>query len=135
MNDCVAAMKEQPAINSAARNALWIYPKAVAGRFRGAPTISETTRTYEMPDIFSLPDGADISVELWGGAVLLRLDGGLHRVYTARYEWVSFPSDEDARDAFSKLWREVEQLESPAEVERAAAAWLASWKHRSAGQQ
>ena len=48
---------------------------------------------------------------------------------------VSFPSDEDARYAFSKLWREVEQLESPAEVERAAAAWLASWKRRSAGQQ
>ena len=74
-------------------------------------------------------------MELWGGAVLLRLGGGLRRVYIGGYEWIGFPSDEDARYAFSKLWREVEQLESSAEVERAAAAWLLSWKRRNAGQQ
>ena len=122
-------------INSAAKDAVWIYPKAVTPRFPGAPVIIETTRTYEIPDIFLLPEGADISVELWGGAVLLRLDGGLHRVYIARYEWISFPSDEDARYAFTQLWKEVGRLESIAEVERAAAAWLAAWKRRSTGQQ
>ena len=135
MNAVAEAMKDQVPINCPARNAVWAYPKVVAGRFRGAPTIIETVRTHEMPDICSLPEGSDIAVELWGAAVLVRLDGGLHRVYIARYEWIGFPSDEDARYAFTTLWKEVELLESPEEVERAAAAWLAAWKRRSAGQQ
>ena len=70
MNDAAEAMKDQVPINSAARNAVWAYPKVVPGHFPGAPTIFETMRTYEMPDIFSLPEGSDIAVELWGGAVL-----------------------------------------------------------------
>ncbi|MBA3443029.1 MAG: hypothetical protein H0T92_24555 [Pyrinomonadaceae bacterium] len=60
--------------------------------------------------------------------------GSLHRVYNARFEYVWFPSGKDVRYAFTRLWKEVEFLESPAEVGRAA-AWLAAWKRRSAGQQ
>ena len=36
----------------------------------------------------------------------------------------SFNSEGEARNVLVTLWREVEMLESPAEVERAAARWL-----------
>src|SRR5918993_408251 len=111
-------------INSAARNAVWVYDAPTEPRFIGAPAIVEQRRSHEMPDMGSLPVGADVAVELYGGAVTLRLDGGRHRVCVRRFEFVSFSSDEEARHGFLTLWREVEALESAAEVERAADEWL-----------
>ena len=111
-------------INSAARNAVWVYDSFAAPRFVGAPAIVEARRSYEMPDFGELPEGADIAVELYGGAVTLRLDGAQRRVYTRRFEFVSFTSDEEARHRFLTLWREVEVLDSVAEVERVAEEWL-----------
>lgn len=119
-------MKRKPPINSAARNSLWSYPAARPPRFAGAPSLVETARSYEMPDVIALPGGANIRVEFYGGAYSFWLDGERRRVYVGRFEYVSFTSDEEARYAFLTLWREVELLESPAEVERAAARWLES---------
>lgn len=117
-------MKGNPPINSAARNSLWSYPVLRPPRFAGAPVVVETTRSSEMPDVTSLPGGADVRVEFYGGAYSVWLDGERHRVYVGRFDYVSFASDEEARHALLTLWREVEMLESPAEVERAAARWL-----------
>ena len=117
-------VKGTPPINSAARNSLWVYPMARPPRFAGAPAVVEVTRTYEMPDFRALPGGADVRVEFYGGAYTFWLDGEKRRVYVGRFEHVSFTSDEEARHALLTLWREVELLESPAEVERAAARWL-----------
>jgi hypothetical protein len=114
----------KPPINSAARNSLWVYPAARPPRFAGAPAVIETARSYEMPDVTALPDGADVRVEFYGGAYSFRLDGERRRVYVGRFDYASFTSDEEARYAFLTLWREVETLESPAEVERAAMQWL-----------
>jgi len=111
-------------INSAARNAVWVYDAVVEPRFNGAPAVVESKRSYEMPVFNSLPEGADIAVELYGGAVTLRLDGAQCRIYIRRFEFVSFASDEEARHRFLTLWREVESLDSIAEVERAADEWL-----------
>lgn len=83
----------------------------------------ETTRTHEMLDFETLPEGADVAVELYGKAILLQLDGLSKRVYTERFEFVSFPSTEEARSAFSSLWRLVELLDSPSEVVEAVLAW------------
>lgn len=116
-------MKKSLSITCAARNAVWIYPQAVNSRFNGAPTIMETTRTHEMPDLGTLPEGADVAVELYGKAMLLRLDGLSKRVFTERFEFVSFPSTEEARAAFSSLWRAVEFLDSPDEVAEAVIGW------------
>jgi hypothetical protein len=44
-----------------------------------------------MPDFDTLPEGADVAVELYGKAILLQLDGLSKRVYTERFEFVSFP--------------------------------------------
>ena len=118
-------------INSAARNAMWVYDALVAPRFDGAPAIVEPKRSYEMPDFGSLPEGADIAVELYGGAITLRLDGAQRRVYIRRYEFVSFASDEEARHRFLTLWREVEALDSAADVERAADEWLERRRQRT----
>jgi len=117
-------VKGKPPINSAARNALWSYPVARRPRFAGAPSVVEPTRSYEMPDVAALPGGADVRVEFYGGAYSFWLDGERRRVYVGRFDYVSFTSDEEARYALLTLWREVEMLESPAEVERAAARWL-----------
>lgn len=116
-------MKGELPINSAARNSLWVYPVARQPRFAGAPAVIEMTRAYEMPDIPALPGGADVRVEFYGGAYLFWLDGERRRIYVGRFDYVSFNSDEEARHAFLTLWREAELLESPAEVERAAALW------------
>src|SRR5438477_12389391 len=105
-------------INSVARNALWVYDAMVEPRFAGAPAVVESKRSYEMPDFNSLPEGADIAVELYGGAVTLRLDGAQRRVYIRRYEYVSFSSDEEARHRLLRLWREVEAVDSIGDVER-----------------
>lgn len=93
-------------------------------RFSGVPVIFELTRSHERPDVFSLPEGADVTVELYGGACSLWLDGDRRRIHVHRFDHVSFPSEEEARHAFMKLWREVEMLESPAEIELAAEHWL-----------
>lgn len=118
-------------LNCAARNAVWVYPAVAAPRFAGAPAIVETKRSYEMPDFNSLPAGADIAVELYGGALILRLDGAQRRIYIRRFEFVSSASDEEARHRFLTLWREVEALDSAAEVERAAEEWLRRRKQRT----
>ena len=65
-------------INSAARNSVWVHDALVEPHFAGAPTLVEKRRTHQMPDFNSLPESADIAVELYGGAVTLRLDGELH---------------------------------------------------------
>jgi hypothetical protein len=123
-------MTEPLPINSAARNALWIYDAVAEPRFNGAPAVVEPKRSYEMPDFNSLPEGAGIAVELYGGAVTLRLDGAQRRVYIRKFEYVSFSSDEEARHRFLTLWREVEALDSVAEVERVAEEWLERRKRK-----
>lgn len=116
--------KEDLPINCAARNSIWIYPRATPSRFAGAPVIFEIARSHERPDIFSLPEGSDVTVELYGGAVVLRLEGELRRVHIRRFDHVTFPTEEEARHAFMRLWREVEMLESAAHIELAAVRWL-----------
>lgn len=123
-------MSETLPINSAMRNALWVYDSIVEPRFSGAPAVVESKRSYEMPDFNSLPISADIAVELYGGAITLRLDGAQRRIYIRRFEFVSFASDEEARHRFLTLWREVESLDSTAEVERAADEWLEKRKRK-----
>src|SRR5215212_6755098 len=118
-------------INSAARNALWVYDAVVEPRFNGAPTLIESKRSYEMPEFNSLPEGADIAVELYGGAVTLRLDGAQRRVYIRKFKYVSFTSDEEARHRFLTLWREVETLDTIAEVKRVAEEWLERRRQRA----
>jgi hypothetical protein len=113
-------------INCAVRNSVWVYPRATPPRFAGAPVIYEITRSHERPDIFSLPEDSDVTVELYGGAVVLRLEGERRRVHIRRFDHVTFPSEEEARHAFMRLWREVEMLESPAAIELAAERWLAA---------
>ena len=124
-------MSKLPPLNSAVRNAHWRYDSVVEPRFDGVPALVEPKRSYELPDVNSLPEGADIAVELYGGAVTLRLDGAQHRIYLRRFEYVSFTSDEEARHRFLTLWREVEALDSAAEVERAADQWLERRRQRT----
>lgn len=127
----MSAKKNKLPINSATRNAVWSYPRVVQPRFHGAPTMIETTRTHEMPDIESLPEESDIEVEMYGGAVTLRLRGDLHRIYIERFEWVAFRSDKEARAAFISLWRKVGKSESAAEVESRAQAWLVAARQQN----
>jgi hypothetical protein len=115
--------KELP-INCAARNSVWVYQRATPPHFPGAPAIYETAHSHERPDIFSLPEGSDVTVEVYGGAVSLRLEGGRRRVRVRRFDHVTFPSEAEARHAFMRLWREIEMLESTAAVELAAERWL-----------
>jgi hypothetical protein len=115
--------KEMP-INCAARNSVWVYPRAAPPRFAGAPVIFEITCSHERPDIFSLPGESAVTVELYGGAVVLWLEGERRRVHIRRFDHVTLPTEEEARHAFMRLWREVEMLESPAAIELAAERWL-----------
>ena len=123
-------MKRPLPINSAARNCVWVYPHTVPPRFRGAPTVVETTRSHEMPDVLALPAGADVAIEFYGGAYTVWLDGEKRRIYVRRFDYASFTSEGEARHAFLTLWREVEGLESAAEVERAAGQWLGRRRRR-----
>jgi hypothetical protein len=116
---------EQLPINSAARNAVWVYDTLMPPRFANAPTLVERTRQHERLDFNQLPAGADVAVELYGGAVALRLDGQRRRVYIAKFEYASYRTEEEARYAFLTLWREVEALDAPVAVTEAAAEWLA----------
>lgn len=113
-------------INSALKNSIWTYPLVTPQRFRGATEIDEPVRTLERPDIFNLPAGADITVEIYGGACIFRLEGSRKRVHVRRFDHVTFSSEEEARHAFMRLWREVETLESPSEIQLAVESWLAS---------
>ena len=119
----VMKTQEMP-INCAARNSVWVHPRAAPPRFDGAPVIFEIARSHERADSFSLPGGADVTVELYGGAVVLRLEGELRRIHIRRFDHVTFPTEEEARHAFMRLWREVERLESAAQIELAAERWL-----------
>jgi hypothetical protein len=74
---------------------------------------------------------ASTPVHLYGCAVTLGLDGAQRRVYIRRFGFVSFASDEEARHRFLTLWREVESLDSAAEVERAADEWLKRRRQRT----
>jgi hypothetical protein len=120
----VLTSKKELPINCAARNSVWVYPHAVPPRFPDAPVIFEITRSHERPDVFSLPEGAEVTVELYGGAISLWLDGEKRRVHVQRFDYVSFPTEEEARHAFMRLWREVELLESVREIELATERWL-----------
>jgi hypothetical protein len=111
-------------INCAARNSTWVYDAFSPPRFGGAPTIVERARSHHMPDFGRLPEAADIAVELYGGAVTLRLDGETRRIYTGKFDYVSYRTGEEARHALLTLWREVERLDSSDAVRRAAAEWL-----------
>lgn len=127
----MSAAQSPTPFTAASRNAVWVYLRVAPPRFPNAPSIVETARAHEKPDFDSLPEGADVSVELYGGAVTLKLDGAQRRVYTRRFEFVSFASDEEARHRFLTLWREVESLDSAAEVERAAEEWLERRRQRT----
>jgi hypothetical protein len=81
-------------INCAARNAVWVYPRVAEPRFPGAPEVVETARSHQMPDFSALPEGSDVTVELYGGACSLWLDGENHRVYACRFPYASFNSQE-----------------------------------------
>ena len=111
-------------INCAARNAVWVYDAVAPPRFPGAPALVERTRRHERPDFSQLPEGADVAVELYGGAVVLRLSGERKRIYIERFVYASYRTQEETRSAFLTLWRAVEALDSVAAVERAAADWL-----------
>jgi hypothetical protein len=65
-----------------------------------------------------------VTVELYGGACSLWLEGERRRVHVRRFDFITYASEEEARHAFMRLWREVESLESPAEVGRAAKRWI-----------
>lgn len=103
----MSAAKKSLPINCAARNAVWVYPRLTPPRFADAPAIVETSRSHEMPDVVALPEGAEVSVEFYGGAYSFRLDGERRRVYVRRFDYVSFTSEDEARYAFLRLWREV----------------------------
>lgn len=115
-------MKKRP-INCVARNAVWVYPQLVPGRFPGAPTITEIKRSYEGPHLGNLPEGAEIEVLLYGGAITLRLDGLLHRISIERFRWARFSDEKAAREALTELWSEIENMQTPDEVTLHIAAW------------
>jgi hypothetical protein len=111
-------------INCAAQNSIWIYPRAASQRFTDESDIYDSARSHECPDVFSLPEGAGVTVELYGGTCVLWLEGSRKRVHVRRIDHITFSSEEEARHAFMRLWREVETLESASEVELAAKRWL-----------
>ena len=76
-----------------------------------------------MPDCLELPAGSDISVELYGNALSLRLDGEKNRVYIGRFTYLSFSTYEEARLALLDLWRRIELLDSVSEAGKAMEEW------------
>ncbi|MFL6284512.1 MAG: hypothetical protein ACJ74Q_15310 [Pyrinomonadaceae bacterium] len=120
----------QTPFTAAGRNAVWVYPREVPPRFAGAPAIIETARAHEMPDIEGLPEGADVSVELYRGAITFKLDGQNFRVYLARFDYVAFAHARAARYAFGLLWEAVEHLNSADEVRAAAEKWRGEMKEQ-----
>lgn len=115
-------------INAAARNAMWTYPRVILPRFAGAPEVVETHRSCEAPDWNALPEGAEVEVEFYGGAITFRLEGWLNRISIKRFEWVKFADEQGAREAFIELWVSVKNERSAVEVTSAAAKWRALWQ-------
>ncbi len=115
-----------PAINSVLRNMVWIYQQEVSSRFPKAPSVIETLRSHEMPDLFTLPAEADVTVELYGGAVSFWLDGMRRRIYIEKHTFVEYRSYEEARFAFLELWKMIEPLDSVSLVQEAIEEWRAA---------
>lgn len=115
-------------INCVARNAVWAYPRVVESRFPGGRALVETTRSYEMPELGALHEGADVSVELYGGALSYRLDGESRRVYVGRFSWASYDDEEAARAALLDLWGRIRLLDTVPEVEEAVRSWSGEQK-------
>lgn len=65
-----------------------------------------------------------MAVDLYGDAFSLWLDGTGCVTHVRRFDYATVPRKEETRHAFIRLWREVERLESPAEMELAAERWL-----------
>lgn len=65
-----------------------------------------------------------MTVELYGGACSLWPDDGRRRIYVHCFDFATSSAEEEARHAFMRLWREVERLESPSEIELTAERWL-----------
>lgn len=112
-------------INCAARNAVWCYDDEVEPRFAGAPRIVDKRRSSGLPNILALVAGADVEVDIFGGSVQLRMRGDVPRIYIAKYDYISFLDEAEARLNFLELWRDIELLQSPQEVTKAAEDWIA----------
>lgn len=119
----MSAAQSPTPFTAASRNAVWVYPRVAPPRFPNAPSIVETARAHEKPDFDSLPEGADVSVELYGGLIVFKLDGLNHRVYLERFDYLSFGNAALARYAFGLLWLAVENMNSADDVKIAAEAW------------
>jgi hypothetical protein len=117
-------MSDPLPINIASRNSVWCYDHLVPSRFPGGASIIEKTRSFMMPDVLSLPEGAEVEVTLYGGAVSLRLSARPPRVYIERFEYATYKDEAEARLNFLQLWRTVENLESADDVRRATREWL-----------
>lgn len=115
-------------INCVARNAVWNYPRFVPPRFPGAQAIVEMTRSYQRPNFSALPESAAVSVVLYGGTLTFRLDGERRRIYIERFDWVSFPTELEAREAFLAFWNSIALLGSAREAEEFAGTWIAERK-------
>ncbi len=112
-----------PAINSVLRNMVWVYQQEVASRFRGAPVLVETMRSHVMPNLFTLPEEADVDVELYGGAVSFWLDGMRRRIYIRKLTFIEYRTYEEARYAFLELWKMIEHLDSVSSVQEIIGEW------------
>jgi hypothetical protein len=123
-------MNNRLPINVAARNAVWRYDHLVPSRFPGGAAIVERTQSPQMPDLLSLPERAEVEVILYGGAITLRLSAHPPRVYIARFEYVTYKDEAQARLNFLQLWRAIENLESPAEVNREAQYWIEEMRRK-----
>lgn len=123
-------MDETLPINAAVRNAVWRYDHLVPSRFPGGAAIVEKTRSVVMPDVLSLPEGAEVETALYGGAVTLRLTGHPPRVYIERFEYVTYKDEAEARLNFLQLWRALEDVESADEVKRVAREWIEEMRQR-----
>jgi hypothetical protein len=55
------------------------------------PVIYEIARSHESPDIFSLPEDVDVTVEVFSEASFLRLEGKRSDVHVHRFDHVIFP--------------------------------------------
>lgn len=126
---CMRALSPTP-FTAASRNAVWVYPRAAPPRFAGAPAIVEKARAHEMPDFDALPEGAEVVVELYRGAVSFKLDGQNFRVYLGRFDYLSFAHERAARYAFGLLWEAVAELNTADEVRGAAEKWRGQMKEQ-----
>lgn len=113
-------------ITRAIRNAVWVYSRIVPSRFPGGQAIVEQKRSHEQPRFSELPEGSDVSVELYGNALCLRLDALSKRIYTDRFEFVSFPTEEEAKGAFASLWKKIQYLDTIEDIRETTEEWRAA---------